>query len=239
MRVPALVLSLGVLGGCEPPLRPAALPTLVAAQAPRAISVPFLRLPAGESSAWEVHVAGVTIGRAELEIGEAEVRSRFATSRLASSFARVRHELVTRLDAPISQQAPRESIDELELDDERTSVTSRFAGSRVVVDARPVVIPGGHLGHTWHTALGAIRAWATASAAPGFLYVVHAGVVLKLEVGQPQVEAMHATPALRIEGAIESLAVQFTLWLRADDRLPVRIEVRTDEGRATAELVAP
>src|SRR5262245_51668953 len=93
--VPVLALA---APGCEPPLIPQPLPALAAARAPIAIAVRALHLAPGESLIWDVSMHGLTIGRAELVTGDGEVRSRFKTGGLASSFASLRHELVTELD---------------------------------------------------------------------------------------------------------------------------------------------
>jgi hypothetical protein len=215
-------------------LPPPQLPELEVAREPRAIAVSELRLVRGESLVWDIHAQGFTIARAELSVGEGEATSRFRTGTLASSFARASHDLTTRF----AGGRPLHAFDNLDIEGERTSTTARFAGPRIEIESRVVTVPGGNLGHTLHTALGVIRAWASPDARPGFLYIVHANAVFRLDVGRPMREAVQGTPALRIEGRIREPAIGLTIWLRARDLVPVRVEIRGDEAKLTAELVA-
>ena len=225
-----------VLCACEPTLPPPKLPELVVSQEPRAIAVSELRLRPGEMMIWDIHAQGFTIARAELEVRAGEVTSRFKTGKLASSFARVSHHLTTRF----AGGGPQHAYDELDLDGEFSSTTTRFAGSRATIESRVLTVPGGNLGHTLHTALGAIRGWASPDAGRGYLFIVHAGELYRLDLGQPMREAVQDTPALRIEGRIRAkdIDVQLSIWLRAKDQVPIRVEIRGPEARLTAELVA-
>ena len=66
---------------------PRPLPDLVATGSPlAALDVRDLVLNTGESFVWRVQYQGLSIGRAELVVGEQEVRTRFATDGLASTF---------------------------------------------------------------------------------------------------------------------------------------------------------
>jgi hypothetical protein len=87
---------------CEPPLALRPLPPLAPPVAAGSIERVSPLVIAGEALAWDVRVAGFTVGRAELVVDAdgGHVRSRFATSALASSFAHVRHDLVTATDEP-------------------------------------------------------------------------------------------------------------------------------------------
>jgi hypothetical protein len=230
MRLAILV----VLCACEPTFQPHARPVLVVPDAPRAIRVPELRLVPGELLIWDIHAQGFTIARAELQVADGKVFSRVQTGRLASSFARVSHDLTTRFAPGRALHA----IEMLDIDGDRTGMTARFEGPRVELEARALVVPGGNLGHTLHTALGAIRTWAHPEARRGFLYIVHAGEIFTLDLGQPMREMLQRTPTLRIEGRIRAPAVGLTIWLRESDRVPVRIEIRADGSTLTAELVA-
>lgn len=234
-----------VLGlvACEPPLRIRALPELVAQDPAIAIAVPALQLVPGEALIWDVHVQGFTIGRAELVVSEHRVHSRFATSSLVRSFANVRHELTTILDRGGAR--PIHASDALDVEAEHTRVESAFDGSRVETVGQPgaLVVPGGNIGHTLHTALGALRAWASPRATAGYLYVAHAGELFRLDFAQPVVEDTRGTATLRIEGRVRATpnqpAIAMTIWLRAiADHAPLRFEVRSADVKLTAELIA-
>jgi hypothetical protein len=229
-----LAIAVVLLCACESTLPPHARPLLVAPDQPRAIRVDELRLSPGEFLIWDIHAQGFTIARAELEVADGKVFSRVRTGRLASTFARVSHDLTTRFGAGRALHA----IEMLDVDGDRTSMTARFAGSRVEIETRALAVPGGNSGHTLHTALGAIRAWASPQARRGFLYIVHAGEIFTLDVAQPMRETLQGAPTLRIEGRIREQAIGLTIWLRESDRVPVRIEIRADGATITAELVA-
>jgi hypothetical protein len=184
---------------------------------------------------WNVMAKGFTIGRAELFVDEREVRSRFATSKLVSTFARVRHELVTVLD----RGSARSATEVVEVDGETSHNQVQFAGSRYSTAERVGTVPDGNLGHTLHSALGTIRAWAHPDAHAGFLYVVHDGDVYRIDVARPFVEELRGTKALRVDCRLRGdVQVSVTIWFRAsDDRTPLRLEVGGDDVSLTAELL--
>ena len=244
-------LVLVLLAACEPNLAVTPLPAL--ATAPRVTAAterPLLLIP-GETMIWDVHVKGFTIARAELVVGEREVSSRVKTGRLASSLAALSHESTTTFD-PTRARALRETF---VIDGETTRVSARFERASFIVrslgssarrprtpsvnlnDARPRAIPGGNLGHTMHTALGWLRAWAAPGAPGGALFVLHVGELYKLEFAEPIVEH----DALKIECRVVPPgedAVTISIWLTRDrDRTPRRIEISNGELALTAELV--
>jgi hypothetical protein len=232
--------ALVFLLACEPQLVPTPLPPLAVARAPVAIDVGTLGLHPGEAMIWDVALRGMTIGRAELVVGDTDVRSRFKTGGLASAFASARHEMVTRLDR--AAERPSSGSETLVVDGETRRVEVVFEGSSVVVGGRAVAVPGGGRAHTLHTALGALRAWADPGAAPGYLYVVQLGRLFRLDVAQPMAEDFQGRRTLRIDGHIradDADPISITLWLTADPtRAPVRIEIRTAAAQLTAELVS-
>jgi hypothetical protein len=225
------------LVACEPTLRMKPLPELVKEAPAQSMSVSALLLVPGESMVWDVHMQGFTIGRVELDVGEARVRSRFVTAKIVSSFARVRHDLTTTLDHDVTR--PIHALDALEVDGERTRVETTFAGARLQLGTKSIAVPDGNFGHTLHSALGVVRAWAHPDARPGYLYVIHAGELFRLEFAQPLVEDLQDAKALRVECRVRGdLQISMTIWLRASDRTPLRIEIRSEEARLTAELIA-
>jgi hypothetical protein len=117
-----------------------------------------------------------------------------------------------------------------------------FDGASYAIDGRFFSLPDGNPGHTLHSALGAVRAWAQPDARPGFLFIVHAGQLVRLEVARPIVEELQGTKTLRVECRVHPQTDQrepfaATLWLTDDPkRTPVRIEVTSAGEHVTAEL---
>lgn len=216
---------------CEPALPPPVLPELVAPETPAELAAAPARVGA---LAWEVRADGLAIGRLELAVAATRdtVTSRFATTGLAASFARVHHTLTTWL----AGATPAHSLDVLDVAGDHTELAARFDRSDVAVDgARARRIPDGATAHTLHTALAAVQAWARPGARPGFLYVVHAGAIYRLDLGSPRREG----DAVRIDARLRALAIDLTLWLRASDRVPLRVAAHHDGTTITAALVAP
>lgn len=209
----------------EQRLRPQPLPELVAATASRdlaPIETASLWLVPGESFVWDVRFQGLTIARAEMFVAETEVRSRVATGALASSFARLRHELSTLIDR--SSTRPRGG-EEILVEDDDTSRADVVAGK---------------VGHTFHTALGTLRSWVRADARPGFLQVLHLGALYRLDVDAPLREDLRGTRAFKIVGRIRGKAapIHVAIWLGDDARrAPLKIEIAQDGSKITAELV--
>ncbi|MBX3158837.1 MAG: DUF3108 domain-containing protein [Deltaproteobacteria bacterium] len=236
-----MVALLGLLA-CEPTLPPPQLPQLAAAPprlAPMAVRA--LVLPAGETMIWDVHADGLTIGRAELAIGDTEVRSKFKTGQLASMIATAKHDATTALDRRALR--PRGMDELLQLDTEVTRVHADLDGASVSVGKAHTTIPGHQVGQTLHTALGWVRAWAAPGAEPGFLFVIHMGELYRLDIGRPRPSEVAGTRALEIEcraGVYRSKddPIAMKLWLSADARrVPLRIEVTVGTLRLTAELI--
>jgi len=231
------------------PMKP--LPELVSSSVPAApLAVAALTLPPGESLLWDVHWKGITIGRAELAVSEREVRSRFKTDMLVSTVVSVQYELETVLDRAAARASS--ATESLTIDGETKHVVATFDDASYAVNGdgnggeRFFSLPDGNPGHTLHSALGAVRAWAAPDARPGFLFLVHAGQPVRLDVARPVVEALQGTQemkALRIECRVhpqdkktEPFAV--TLWLTDDDkRTPIRIAVTNGSEHIAAELI--
>jgi hypothetical protein len=229
------LLLLSLLAACEPGLPRKPLPELMRQAPLTAVSVPMLMLVPGEQWVWNVHAKGFTIGRAELTVEDGRVTSRFETGKFVSAFARVRHELTTIVD----QTGARSASEILDVDGESSRNTVELQGSRYRAGDKVGTIPDGNLGHTLHSALGVIRAWATPDARAGFLYVVHDGEVFRIDLARPLVEDMRGTRTLRIDARIRGeIQVSVTIWLRAsDDRTPIRLEIGADDVHLTAELL--
>lgn len=202
----------------EPTYVPQRLPVLVKPRPPEQlppIVVHELGLSVGEHSTWLVRVRGFTIGSVDLTVGEGEVRSKFATSMLATAFARVEHELVTTLDG----SRPSIGRERLVFDGKTRQFSTTFAGTPV---------------HSLHTALGAVRVWAHADAAAGYLLVMVADQKIRIELQEPS----GGKDWLRVDGKLVGLdsPATFTCWLDAAHVI-TRIDIRADDEQVTAELV--
>jgi hypothetical protein len=216
---PAACLFAIVIAGCTsesqlvmkplPPLAPPVPPLIELIDGP-------LGFEPGEHLIWEVQARGMTIGRLELDVDEHAITSRFATSRLVSAFARVDHELVTLLDQGAAVSAS-----------ERLDFDGELRQASIALD-KP------H-SHSLHTALGLIRAWAHDGAAPGFTQVTFIDQKFKLQLEQPTTDGELLRVDARIVGGDSPIGV--TLWLDAEHR-PVRVEIRAEDERVTAELIA-
>lgn len=222
------------------PVKP--LPELVSAVMPAAaIPITALALPPGESLIWSVHWKGLTVGRVELAVSEGNVRSRFTTDALVGTVVTIQDELETVLDRRAAR--PISASEKLVINGETKQVAATFDGASYAIDGRSFAVPGGNLGQTLHTALGALRAWAAPDARPGFLFIVHQGQLYRVDVMRPVAEELQGTKALRVDcrvhpgdDKLEPFAV--TAWLSADPaRTPIRIEVTNAEAHITAQLI--
>ncbi|MEO8701739.1 MAG: DUF3108 domain-containing protein [Kofleriaceae bacterium] len=201
-----------------------------------------LHLVPGETMVWDIHMGGINIGRAELDVTEGRVQSRFTTSKLASTFAKVHHELTTFLDPANSR--PVHSTEVIDVDGDHQLFESDFEGPRVETqgELRGAMVPGGNFGHTLHSALGLLRAWSAEDAPAGYLYIAQGGELFRLDFMRPLVENLQGATTLRIECRVKGTpkipTVGITLWLSdTPERTPLRIEIRSDDVKLTAELV--
>lgn len=220
MRIAMISVVLASCAG-EPKLVFKPLPPLQEPQArtqAAEIAVTKLGLAVGERWIWEVQAGGFSIGRIELVVGESEVQSRFRTGTLASAVANVEHDLVTLLDRVMAR--PQSSSERLDFAGKLRQFTTQY---------------GGTTAHSFHTALGAIRAWARPQAPKGFLNVVHANQMFRLELEQPTVQQRLIKIDGRVLGPDTDLVI--TIWLDTA-RTPVRIEIRDGDDRVTAELIS-
>ncbi|HEY5948011.1 MAG TPA: hypothetical protein VIV40_21090 [Kofleriaceae bacterium] len=218
MRVVLITLLVAACG--EPKLIMKPLPPLAEPQARtplREIVVGDIGLDPGDSWIWDVQVKGFSIGRVELHVASEEILSRFRTNALASTVANVEHDLQTIVDRDSAR--PHLSSERLELGGKLRQFNTQYAGTTA---------------HSFHTALGAIRVWARPDAVPGFLLVVHADQVFRLELQRPSVQQT----LLRIDGRVigQEVDLGLSIWLDAA-RVPTRIEIRDGDDRVTAELI--
>jgi hypothetical protein len=236
--------AVALLAACGRPLpfpqKP--LPELVSATMPAMpLVIPTLQLVPGEALIWSVHWKGITVGRAELAVSEHDVRSRFTTDTLVSTVVSIQYELATVLDRTAERAAS--ATEKLVMNGETKETAETFDGASYAIDGRSFAVPGGNPGQTLHSALGALRAWAQPKAQPGFLFIVHAGQLYRVDVTRPVAEELAGTRTLRVEcrvhpasDKLEPFAV--TLWFTADpQRTPIRIEITNTEAKVTAELI--
>jgi hypothetical protein len=173
-----------------------------------------LGFAAGERLAFEVHARGATVGTVVLTATAGELRSRFATSAIASVVASIEHELVTTL----AGSRPHSSRERVVIDGTGRELTTTLAGTTT---------------HSLHTALGAIRAWARASAAAGYLDIVVGDRLVRLEVATPVV----VDGVIRVDGEVAGLdaAAAVSVYLGERGRI-LRLELR---GRGEQLTLTP
>jgi hypothetical protein len=220
--VPVTVVSAILLAACgEPKLVMKPLPPLAEPQARmpvREIVATDIGLEPGENWIWDVQVKGFSIGRLEVHVAAEEILSRFRTGALASAVANVEHDLQTIVDRASAR--PHVSSERLLAEGKLRQFNTQYAGTTA---------------HSFHTALGAVRAWARAGAAAGFLLVVHADQVFRLELVQPVAQQA----MLRVDGHIVGKDVDLALSIWLDSaRIPTRIEIRDGDDQVTAQLIA-
>ncbi|MFN0253537.1 MAG: DUF3108 domain-containing protein [Kofleriaceae bacterium] len=222
---------------------PKPLPDLVATGSPLGpLDASKFVLDGGESFAWNVKFHGVSIGRAEIAVGDQEVRSRFETNALASSFARVKYELVSVIDR--NGHRPMGANELAEIEGEATMTNASFDGRSYAIGEPPVShsIPDGNV-HTLHSALGVIRGWAQPQARGGVLHVLVGGKIFKLVLSRPIPEDLHSAPAIKVSGRVAPLegsgpAISFAMWVtNTPARVPLRVEVNGDGKTITAEMI--
>ncbi len=233
------ILLLVLLAACgEPALKAQTLPTLIANPRHTPIVVNRLVMPDGERIRWEVHHKGFTIGRAEMVVGGAKITSRFRTSQLASMFAKAEHELTTSIAHEGTY--PDYASETANVNGTPEKYEVMFDHSVYVIDGKPRRVPDG-VAHTMHSAPAVLRAWASTTAKPGYLRVLHAGELYKLDVDTPVREDWRGTATLKIEGRILGFdkPILVTLFLTDDDRrLPIRFVISNDGKQIDADKIA-
>ncbi|MBA3395114.1 MAG: DUF3108 domain-containing protein [Deltaproteobacteria bacterium] len=233
-----LLLLVTTLAGCESRYVARPLPELVVPEIAKPITTPQLALIPGERFVFAVHHKGFTIARAELVVDEWRVHSRLRTTQLAQMFATVEHELTTTLDR--ERTRPLAATETLAIDGKRELVETAFDGARYAIAGKARSIPGGRA-HNVHTALGALRAWATPGGAAGYLFVVVAGELYRLDAEPPRFEDLRGTRTLRFDARVRMLGdgsapIAVAMWLSLDDaRVPLRIELAQDAMRLAAD----
>jgi hypothetical protein len=243
MRVAVIAVLFATACAAGPGFAPKPLPELVATGSPLGpLDTKNFVLESGESFAWNVQFQGLSIGRAEIAVGEQEVRSRFETNALASSFARVKYELVSVLDR--NGHKPMGANESLELDGENTQTNATFDGKSYSLGEPAVThsVPDGNV-HTLHSALGVIRGWANPSAHGGVLHILVGGKIYKLVLSRPIPEDLYSSPAIKVSGRVTPLegsgpSVSLAMWITNNPaRVPLRIEIAADDKQITAEMI--
>ncbi len=239
------VIAVVLVSACAhgPGFAPKPLPERVATGSPLGpLDTKNYVLEGGESFAWNVQFQGLSIGRAEIAVGDQEVRSRFETNALASSFARVKYELVSVIDR--NARRPMGAHESAEMDGEVTTTNATFDGRSYSIGEPPVThsVPDGNV-HTLQSALGVIRGWAQPQARGGVLHVLAAGKIYKIVLSRPIPEDLYSSPAIKVSGRVAPLegsgpSISFAMWVtNTPARMPLRIEVNGDGKTITAELI--
>jgi hypothetical protein len=147
-----------------------------------------LGLNPGESMAFEVHLAGVLAGEAQLAVGEigevggrraVVVRSRAATAGAAALFTKISDEATTVIDVETGRPLSLETV--VEQGDKRISASAKFSGNVATVtyqrtgDKEPkaaVLNFGAATVHDAHTAMAQLRGWKGTKGQTRTVYVV-------------------------------------------------------------------
>ena len=199
---------------------------------------PATHFVVGEQMVWDVFWRGVAIGTASLTVDTRGVRSSFRTGVLARALATVRYELQTTL----VERVARAATELIVLGDETTRTELTLDGTRYHLNTRAGEVPGGTELHSLHSALGALRAWATPTAERSYLWLALGGRLYRLDAAPPVAESLDSMRTLRIECVVRALdpaqpQVDITVWLASSaDRTPVRFVVETGGERIAAQL---
>jgi len=209
MRILLLVLLESC--GSSASFKPEPLPQLVAAQqASQVIAPRQLMLVPGEHMRFAVRMHGIDVGKVELEVGDTEVTSRFATDSLAGALMSVHHDLSTLID--------------------RSNARMTVASENLVIgEATKHYDMDGKNGQSVHAALGIA----------GFLTVQELGHQYRLSVKRPLVEDLEGTQAFHVTAVANTVArTTIEIWFATTpDHLPLRFELVNDDYHVTANLI--
>ncbi len=143
--------------------------------APVAMPAAELGLTPGENMAFEVHLAGILAGEAQLAVGEVGnidghraivVRSRAATAGAAALFKKISDEATTVIDVETGRPMSLETV--VEQGDRRITASAKFTGNVANVtyqrtgDKEPKAVVlnfGTTTVHDAHTAMAQLRGW--------------------------------------------------------------------------------
>lgn len=231
-----IALTCLVLAACSDRALIASLPQLAASQGPAGPLQPHdLHVIPGEHLRWSVQLDGVTIGTAELAVGDGTLHSRFHTEGLLASLVSVRHDLVTTLDRDAPQAV--HATEDFAFDGKTKHYDVQLAGPGALA------MPGGNPGQTIHTVLGAVRSWAQPDARAGYLYLFDLGRFYRFDVARPFAEKLQGHDTLRVVGHVRTDdksadPIGVTVWLtNTPVRIPLRIEIASDDKHVTADLL--
>lgn len=230
MRALALALALAACGGIEAhPVAPAA-----AVMAP---AQKELGLYPGETMAFEVKLAGVLVGEAQLAVGEpglvdgktaVVVRSRAATAGAAALLKRISDEATSLIDtatgAPISVDT------EVWNGERHITAHSTFQGTTAKIryqrnDAKPidlVVDFKTNQLHDSHTAMAQVRSWRGAAGDRRTLYVVGGRRMWRVDVTYVGADTIGTELGNRKAIVFEGISYKVRKNLAVDEKAPSR-----------------
>jgi|LNFM01.2.fsa_nt_gb hypothetical protein len=230
MRALGLALALAACGGIEAnPVAPAA-----AVMAP---AQKELGLYPGEAMAFEVKLAGVLVGEAQLAVGEpglvdgkhaVVVRSRAATAGAAALLKRISDEATSLIDtatgAPISVDT------EVWNGDRHTTAHSTFQGTTAKIryqrnDAKPidlVVDFKTNQLHDSHTAMAQVRSWRGEAGDRRTLYVVGGRRMWRVDVTYVGPDTIGTELGNRKAIVFEGVSYKVRKNLEVDEKAPSR-----------------
>jgi hypothetical protein len=186
----AILAALGCAGAYTP-----------VAPAPITASGRELGLHPGETMAYDVHLAGVLVGEAQLAVGEIGnvggrralvVKSRAATAGAAALIKNIVDESTTVIDVETGRPLQVDML--FEINSKKTSATAKFAGKLVDVtykrheedQPRSMKIDfkasGDTALHDMHTAMAEIRGWRATAGATRNVYIIGGRRLWRIEM---------------------------------------------------------
>lgn len=259
-RSAPLAIALALAAGC------ASVDALPALQGSAAAPAQQLGLHPGETMTYEIALAGVQVGEAQLAVGEfglvegrraLVVRSRAATAGAAALVKKVVDESTTVIDEagrPISVETS------VENGDKRYRSSTAFAGTVATVTSQredgtrstTKIDFGAHALHDAHSAMAQIRGWRPAPGAARTVFVIGGRRLWRVDVtyaGETSIgSAVGNRRAVIFDGrsfrAKRDLTVEsskpgrtFRVWLSDDaDRVPLKVTATTEFGDVVMSL---
>jgi hypothetical protein len=165
-----------------------------------------LGLHPGETMAFEVHLAGVLAGEAQLAVGDIGdvsgkpaivVRSRAATAGAAALVKKISDEAITTIDVATGHPLTLDSV--VENNGKRTVAAARFAGSSASVTYQrtgqaqtqtKVSLPNGGTLLDAHTAMAHLRGWRAAAGDRRTVYVIGGRRLWRIDVTSVGIETI-------------------------------------------------
>jgi hypothetical protein len=253
MRAVALLAVVTVACGGASDLSPQ--PPMLAPAGPGEIDEEIVGLAPGESLAFELKVAGVLAGQAQLAVGApglVDGRRAIAVSsvmRTAGAFAlikEVKDEVTSYID--LEQLRPIRSTSDVIFGPRRYHAETTFSDHGVAIDFRPEGQPartiqydfGEAVVHDAHSAMALVRTWKAEPGERMGLWVIGGRRIWRTEVWLAGTRLDGTSVRTRPDLAPEKGKTprSFSVWLSDDaDRVPLRFSAKTELGEISIDLV--